>query len=67
MENIKIFHGREAIRDEIKDFAKIRESTLSERDVVCYACDVYANSNLPTQHFLHLTKDVRKKIFVVKR
>ena len=40
------FYDRETIRNEIKDFAKIRKTMLLERDVVCYACDVYANSNL---------------------
>ena len=40
------FYDRETIRNEIKDFAKIRKTMLLERDVVCYACDIYANSNL---------------------
>jgi len=40
------FYDRKAICDEIKDFAKIRKTMLLERDVVCHACDVYANSNL---------------------
>jgi len=40
------FFDREAICEEIKDFAKIKKSMLLERDVVCYACDVYASSTL---------------------
>jgi len=37
---------RETICDKIKDFAKIKKSMLLEKDVVCHACDVYANSTL---------------------
>ena len=40
------FYDRKVICDEIKDFAEIRKTMLLERDVVCYACNVYANSNL---------------------
>jgi len=40
------FYGREAICNKIKDFAEIKKNLLFERDVVCHACDIYANSNL---------------------
>ena len=40
------YYGRKSICEEIKDFAEIKETMLLEKDVVCYACDVYANSNL---------------------
>jgi predicted nucleic-acid-binding protein len=38
-------YDRETICKKIKDFAKIKKSMLFEKELVCYACDIYANSN----------------------
>jgi len=40
------YYGREAICNKIKDFSNIKKTLLFEREVVCHACDIYANSNL---------------------
>jgi predicted nucleic-acid-binding protein len=38
-------YDRGTICKKIKDFAKIKKSMVFEKEIVCYACDIYANSN----------------------
>jgi predicted nucleic-acid-binding protein len=40
------FYGRKRICEEIRNFAKIKETLLFEKDVVCHACNVYVDSSL---------------------